>query len=368
MSSRIKVLVAFVSLTLGLAACGGSSGSSSSAPSVSASQVADAKGNLAVAAFQYYEVPDVQDAGPVKTKWTYLTSAPDIITKTRSGQFDLVGGGSDSITGQAAFNVLLPIDTSLLSNYDKIVPVLRDDPEWKNSSGQVIAVPTSVTVALTAYDTSRVPEAKQLNDLLKPTYAKGIALYDDPATIGEIAVAQGVRDTRDLTQAQLDRAMGFLNKLKPNVKTFFHSGEEVQLLDSGSVDVVIGTFGTILAKAVEANPAIKFNYLAEGSFVNLWAIDRPDNYAADLNWINRLLTPAGQRAIVGASGDYPAVPSSLPALRALGDPVDKAISELTLDQVLKAAPIYRGFSPEAHGDVAGIDDLTRAWDQYKASF
>jgi putative spermidine/putrescine transport system substrate-binding protein len=368
MTSRMTALVVFVGLLVGFSACGGSSGSSSSAPSVSASQVADAKGSLAVAGWQYYEVPDVQDAGPVTTKWTYLSSAPDTITKARSGQFDLVSTASDSISSIAALNVLVPIDTEVITNYEDILAPLREDPEWKNPDGETVAVPFSVTAALTAYDTSKVPEAKTLNDLLSPAYADGIAVYDDPATIGSIAVAQGAKDTREMTQDELDRAMNFLDRMKPNVKTFFRSGEETQLFNSGAIDVCLGTFGTVLAPAVENNPSIKFNFLAEGSFVNLWSIDREADVPAALNWINRTLTRNGQSAIVGASGDYPAVPAATSALRQLGDPVSDAMSKLTLDHVLKEAPIFRGFSAEAHGDVVAIDDVTRAWSQYKASF
>jgi spermidine/putrescine-binding protein len=368
MNSRIAALVVSVGVLLGVAGCGGSSGSSSSTPAVSASEVANAKGNLAMAGWQYYEDPSVQDAGPVKTKWTYLSSGPDTITKARSGQFDLVSTASDSIAALAALNVLQPIDTSLITNYDKIAPELRDDPAWRNSDGQVIAVPFSVTPAVDAYDTSRVPVANTLNDLLRPVYANGIALYDDPATVGQIAVAQGVKDTRHLTQAELDRAMSFLEKLKPNVKTFFQSGQEVQLLNSGAVDVVVGTFGTILAAAIKNNPSIRFNSIASGSFPNTWSIGRTNNVPADLNWINRTLTPEGQKAIVKVSGDYPAIPSGLPALRALGDPVSTALSKKTLNQVLKEAPVFHGYSAVSHGDQVGIEDVTRAWDQYKASF
>jgi spermidine/putrescine-binding protein len=66
---------------------------------------------------------------------------------------------------------------------------------------------------------------------------------------------QGVKDTSKMTQAELDRAMAFLDKLRPNVKTFFKVGEDAQLFNSGSVAVSMGSFGTIIGKAIENNPA-----------------------------------------------------------------------------------------------------------------
>jgi spermidine/putrescine-binding protein len=368
MQPRIAALVLLASAAAWSMGCGGSSDSTATATAVDSQQVASAQGEIAVAGWQYYQVPQVQDSGGVKSRWSYLSSGPDIFSKARSGDFDVVSVASEAMSGLDALGVLLPIDAHLLPNYKQITPKLRDDPAWKSSDGEVFAIPFSVTPSLTAFDTSRVSVTNRIDDLLKAEFRDGIALYDDPATIGQIAMAQGLDDTQEMTEADLDRAMQLLEELKPNVKTFFLSGEEVQLFNSGSIVVCVGTFGTILAKAIEQNPAIKFNFLAGGSFVNAWAITSDDNLPASLSWIDGTLTPRGQRAIIEASGDYPAVPAAAPALRGLGDPVSEAVGALDLDQLLEREPIFKGYAAEPHGDVVGIEEVTRAWNEYKASF
>lgn len=359
-------------LALCLSACGGSGSSSSSSSSAEAStltaaEVENASGGIKVSGWQYYQVPAVQDAAGVSSQWTYYSTGPDIITKAKSGEFDVVDSETSAQPALKALGILSPIDTSLLSNYDSIEANLRESETWKQD-GEVVGVPFSVTPSMTSFDSSKVKEPTTLDDLLKPEFKDGIGVYDDPAVIGGIAMAQGVEDTTKMTHEQLEEAMSFLEEMAPNVKTFYQFGEEVPLYARGDILASIGSFGSVLAKEIEANPAVKFNFLAEITYVNGWVVPEGANMPAALKWINDTLTPAGQKAIVENAGDYPAVPAARKYLEALGDPVSVALSEFTLPEIVEQAPELNGYAAEAEGDVVTIDEVTRAWNEYKASF
>jgi spermidine/putrescine-binding protein len=371
--ARTKSLAAaallLVALAVAVAGCGGGGDASTGASvvSVSAAEVRDAQGTLSVAGWQYYQEPKAQDSAGVSAKWSYLASAPTMITKARTGEFDVVSAEADVMPALKALGVLTPIDASLLANYRRVDPVVRSSSAWTDE-GQTVAVPFSVTPTMTAFDSSKVQEPKTLDDLLKPEFKDGIALYDDPTVIGGVAAAQGVEDTTRMTHEQLEEAIGFLEGLRPNIKTFFQFGEEVPLYERGDIVASIDSFGSVLAKAIEANPAIRFNFLAEGSYLNGWVIPQNADLPAALRWIDGTLSVPGQEAIVATSGDVPAVPAARKALKSLGDPVSTALSDMTVKQLLAEAPPVLGFAAEAEGDVVTIDEVSRAWDEYKASF
>jgi spermidine/putrescine-binding protein len=359
---------AMVAASLLLAACGGSSSSSSlTSSALTKAEVEDASGNISVVGWQFLDEPKVQDAGNVKSTWTYLGTEKDIYTKARSGQYDVLNATAATIEGLKRLNVLHPINVSLLSDYDELTPVVRDDAAWTDN-GHVVAVPFAVSPSFTAWNSKQVPEPQTLEDLLKPVYKSSIGLVGDPSVIEQIATAQGVKNTAEMTEAQLNRVMAYLEKLKPNVKTFYQFGEEAQLFARGEVKVLLQGSGSYLSKVIETVPSVKFNFLAENSYVEAWTLNSGQQEAASLNWINRTLSQSGQEAIVKASEAYPVNTKALGALVKVGTPVAIATAKLSLPEILKNCPPARGFSPESHGNVVGIEKVTRAWDDYQSSF
>ena len=372
-SARFKQVALALALAFGLAllvsACGSddSSDGGGSTSEASKADVEAAAGTIEVAGWQFYETKD-QNGGAVEAKWNYLNTDPDILTQAKAGEADVLGSSSASMSALNALEALRPINTSALQNYEAIPASLRDDPTWKNADGDVIAVPYAVSVNVTAYDTSQVPEPTALEDLLDPVYEDGIGVFDTPDIIAQVALAQGVEDTTKMTEEEFDTALAFLEEMKPNVKAFFGFGEDVQLFNRGEISLSISSFGSILSRAVANNPAIEWNLVAEATFIDSWSILGQGDEAKALNWIDRNLTVAGQEEIVEASGAYPVVPAAIPALEAAGDPVSTQLGELSLDEILEQAPVARGFAAEADGDVVTIDQATKAWNDYKGSF
>ena len=174
----------------------------------------------------------------------------------------MLSSSSSTMQPLEALGALRPIDTSALANYESIPSSLRDDPVWQNSDGETVGIPYAASVAVTAYDTSQVSEPETLDDLLDPEYENAMGVFDAPDVIAQIATAQGVEDTTKITQEEFDRAMDFLEQMRPNVKAFFQFGEDVQLFNRGDINLSISSFGSVLSRAVERNPAIEWNLVA----------------------------------------------------------------------------------------------------------
>ena len=50
------------------------------------------------------------------------------------------------------------------------------------------------------------------------------------------------------------------------------------------------------------------------------------------------------------------------------DPVIQTLSQYTLPEILEQAPPIRGFAVEGGDDAVTVDEVTRAWNEYKSSF
>lgn len=370
---RIAMVLATTALVaVSVGACGGgdSDGSSSetSQSSMTAKDVEGASGGIKVVGWQFYESPKAQDEDGVESEWSYVSGPSDLYVAAREGDADVISAGTDSMPGLIALDALASIDTGLISSYESLTPELRDSPAWRNGDDQVVAIPFAAVPTLTVYDSGQVPEPKTLDALLDPAYEQSIGIYDDPITIAQIAAAQGVEDTSEMTQEDLDRAMEMLEQMKPNIKTFFDFGEDTQLFNRGDIKVSIGSFGTSIIPAFETNPDLEFNFVGEATFVDAWSIvGDPDNAPA-IKWIDGTLDKDGQDAIVEASGSIPANPAAMPAFEAFDDPVTQELAKIGLDGVLREAPIMRGYATESDGDIVTIDEATAAWNDFRASF
>ncbi len=362
----VIALVAGLSVAL-IAGCGGGSGDdAANTPAVTASQVKESSGEINVSAYSFYEVPKTQNVDGVTAKWAYYNDNEDMLTKIRSGNFDVAQTDSSMVAAVEALNPL-PIQTDLIPNYENISPVFREDEAFKNGAGQVIAVPFASTPELLAWDGDRVSEPSTIDDLLGDEFSAGIGLWDSPDIIQTIAMQQGVKDTRKMTQADLDRVMDYLEKLRPNVKSFYAFGGDARLYMNGSIVASFGSYGTVLSKIIEQKPSVEFRPLAQ--WINAWVMPQGSDVAPALKWINNTLSDESQKALVEASGDFPSVPAGLDVMSKSKDPVMRHFAGLSYEDLQEAAPALRGNLPESDDpDVVTTEELIRAWNSYKGSF
>ncbi|MBS1862565.1 MAG: extracellular solute-binding protein [Actinobacteria bacterium] len=345
-----------------LDACGGSSSSSTSGgPTISQAEFKAASGTINVLGWQFYQA-EAQNEGPVKAKWAYINSSAEIPTKTKpEGSFQVFTSNNGQMNQFFAEGRMVPLQTELLTNYHLVDAGLRDDPIWKGEDGKVYAVPLAVTAEVTAWDGSKVPEPKSLTDLLKPEYTGQVALLDDYQTINQLAQGLGLPLPPKLTKNDLGQVTEFMNELKPQVKTFFPFGGEVQLFSRGDIGVAFQSAGSLVLAAQENNKSVRSNFVGSVSFVDALSLLSGGDEAAGLRWINQAFSVKAQEGLAEASFSNPTVDA---ARHVLPPP----LNSMSVAELIEKAPAAGSFPVGAEGDAATLEDATKAWDEYKASF
>lgn len=346
-----------------LSACGGDSGTttSSGGSGLTVQDVEAAKGTITVYGWSSENAP-LQNDGPVKAKWTDIAGdAAQIPIKIKpEGSFDVFTSNAGQMEQYFATGRLAPIDTALLSNYEGINATLRDDPVWKGPDGAVYAVPIILGPALIAWDSNKVGEPGQLEDLLKPEYTGGIGIYDDYQMINTVAQGLGLPQPPELTASDFDQVKEFLEKLRPQVKTFYTFGGEAQLFGRGDITVAYSTFASLIVGEQESNPAIKTNTVSSVSYADAFSVLKGSNEAASIAWINQAIAPAAMKNLA----EVGKAPTTLQSANAV---LPKQLQK-PLSQLVEESPIVGPYPLEASGDKVTVEEATAYWTEYKASF
>lgn len=346
-----------------LAACASSSTSPSPAV-LTASQIAGARGTIHVLGWQFYESDKTQNTSRVKASWSYITSSDQIATKIKPAHsFDVFTSSASLMDEFYAVKRIAPLDISLLPNYHLIVPAVRESSVWKGPDGKVYAVPLAGSAGLTAWDSAHVPEPRTMQDLLKPVYRGILGVLDDPNTLWQFARGLGLSPASHperLTHQQLDQVMAYLGKLKPQIKTLYGFGEEVNLFSRGDIRVAFQSFGSLVTSASKNGAKVKGNYLGSVMFVDALSVTPDANMAASYQWINQAISVAGQQGMAQASLANPVVDAANNAL-----PPSLRISFAKLAVL---SPILGPFPVTSSGDQVSGQDLATAWSNFKGSF
>lgn len=342
-----------------LVACGGSPDDTASPAKVSRAAVAGATGTTGVLTFSFYEAPAL-NSGKVQAKYSTISSADEILAKVRSraNRLQVINSGANIMSEIYAVDAVQPIPVAALPNYSEIEPTLRDNPIF-SKDGQIYAVPFAVSPGLLAWDSAKVPEPKTADDLLMPVYRDKIGLYNDAEMILMVHRLLGGSLTK-VTSTDAKSAVDYLDKLKPNIKTIYEFGQEVDLFGRGDIAVATQTFASLVISARKARASVKANLLGSFSFVDSWSIAEGAKLPEALSWINHSLSPAGQKALQEASGGYPSVPTGTNTAL-----LPDELRKLTLADLLKSAPVNQGVPVSGDG-LATRTTIQTAWNDFKA--
>jgi spermidine/putrescine-binding protein len=341
-----------------LAACGNSG--STTAQNLAPEDVRNATGTIRVLGWQAYDQP-AQDAGSVKAKWSYITSGPEIVTKIRpAGSYDVFTSSAFQMGEFLALNRLVPIDTSLLTNYDSLVPILRDNPTWKGPDGKVYGLPIEYSAIYMPYLASKVPAPTSSQDLLKSEYQGAIGLNDDPTqTIPQIARILGKQgDPARLTDAEFAGVKKYLSTLKPQVRTLYATGEELGLLNRGDINLALTSYANIFSANI---PDLRTTFFGSFGFADGLSILAGADQAAATSWIDQALSLKAQQEL---AKNVPIQPAVLKASSSLPPVLQKP----PFAKLIKVSPLMTRPPLKPEAGVASLGDWTSAWNDYKASF
>lgn len=341
-----------------LAACGAST--STAGERLTAQDVRDASGTIRMLGFQTYEQP-AQNAGQVKAKWTYISSGPEIVTKIRpANSYDVFIAPAFQMGQFFAVDRMVPIDTSVLQAYESIAPVFRDNPTWKGSDGEIYGVPFVYATVYMPYIAAKVPEPKSADDLLRPEFRNAIGFVDDATqSIPKVARVLGKEgDPARITDQEFEEVIAYLEKLRPQVRTLYTSGDEVSLLDRGDISLAMTSYAFALTAGV---PNLKASLFASFGFCDGLGILAGADQAAATSWINQALSREAERQLAAAGPLQPVRSDASGAL-------PRFMREMPVDELLRVSPMMTRPPLKSGEGVASLDDWVTAWNDYKASF
>lgn len=171
--------------------------------------------------------------------YSFFSDEEEAFQKVRAGfRADLGHPCSQSVVKWRNAGIIVPIDTSRLSNWDKVMPEFANMEGW-NVDGKQWAVPIDWGATALTYNTEEVSaeEASSLYVFADPKFQDRVSLVDnvdDAYALGFLAV--GVRDWNKATDADFDKASAFLRDVHKNVRTYHADGAEGSaLMASGEI-------------------------------------------------------------------------------------------------------------------------------------
>jgi spermidine/putrescine-binding protein len=310
-----------------------------------------------VLGYTFYRAP-AQETGKVKSKWTPVASDADLYTKVRpEGSFDIVDGASNLVRVIDGTGRLQPLPVDLLTNYDQIAPVFRDEPLFRTPDGGILSVPYAFITGRLGYDAEQVAAPNSLDDLAKPEYRNKVSLSSSPSTLLYVANSLGI-DTRTLTKDQLQECTDQLERIKSAVKAFVSFGQEVALFKQREIAVHFPAYEVNNVEIRKTNPKLETVDWMVATLVDAWSVTSDANLPASLQWIDHFMSVPALKATGKVSFTQPTVPAAF-------DSVPEAIREdpasITTAQFATYPP------PEASGDLATFDDYNAALERVKAS-
>lgn len=324
-----------------LGGCG--SGGSTSTARAPAAATRPATGTLRV--FAYEDTIAAEMLRPFKAanpgadvETASFDSDQEAAAKLRAGfSADVVEVCADEAEPLLKGGLLRPIDTSGVPGW-KAVPAALRRAKGVTAGGRVYFVPLSAGPEGLIYDAGHLPRGiSSFRDLFSPALRGRVSLEGDEALppMAETALALGMKDPMNLSDAQVDRVKAFLVSHRSQFRSFWQSDSDVvNLLKSG--EIVAADGGRGLAQAArDAGVDARWRPAREGVITwvcGLGITSKAKNLAAAYRLINYYASPAAQ-AIRARNGYVVTNPAALrlvePKWRRTADPavLERAIPE-----------------------------------------
>jgi spermidine/putrescine transport system substrate-binding protein len=291
-------------------------------------------------------------------------SNEEAVAKIQAGfQADVINSCVDEATLEMVNKgMYMPLDTSRLTNWDKIWPLMKTLP-GVTVDGKVYLVPADAGTAGIMYnaDVIKTPPTSW-TDLFDPQYAGRASLEDVAVTAIDIgALANGISDPLHMTSDQLDTVTQYLKDHRSQFRTFYKGDAEVRaLFKSGEIVISSGYPGTAKLMRDKDGVNVQFAVATEGQM--LWTcgygispnIDPANLDAAYalLNWYSSLPPQ------IYAATNFNYLTSNQDIIHAVPKSV---VKEAALDSLYKASNAIPASPPDNR------DAWVAAWTEVKAS-
>ncbi len=267
---RFTILIAVFALVA--AACG-----DDDEGSASTSGGDDVSGTLVFFAYEDSFLPRVMDpfiaAHPnLNVEMPAFSDEEETETKLRAGfEADVVEMCAGEIGGMVENGLLQPIDTSRITDWDKIFPLFLNGPGTFDENGNVYMVPLQGGAAGIVYNVDDVPNGiTSYEEMFITLDYDGYIAIDSNYTnsIGDALMALGYGpDIFNATDEQVTEAVDLLIGLKQSGKirtTHDSDSEIVNLLATGEVVAVAHGFSSLVATLASEGVNVEYVAPAEG--------------------------------------------------------------------------------------------------------
>jgi spermidine/putrescine transport system substrate-binding protein len=332
------------------------------AATLTPAEVAAAKGPFNILGAQTYETP-ASYPKELDVHWAYNTTNEEILTKTtQPGTFDAVIIYQGEIDQLRKLDRIDPIDTTLLSNWDKVAPLFREATVVRRD-GKLFAVPFHWGYGYLEYNSDLTAEPKSFEDLMSPKLTKKIGMPDDPyAVITTFALFAGFENANNLSKDQFAKTLALLKKFRPQVLTIHNYGDENALFARKDIWVGFPEYSDSFLNSRKAGATgVKTTALAAWSYVDCFMVLKAAEHpAAAYKFINDSLDTESQKLSTAHSLAFPVNDAAVSAL-------PKDLQYASSDSVLKAAPLMPGVTVEEGGPDVPFQQWVQAWEEFKAS-
>lgn len=242
--------------------------------------------------------------------YTYFGSQEEAFTKLRSGfTADIAHPCSDAVRKWVAADLLEPIDTSRLKNWDALLPKIKE-VDGITIDGKTWMMPFEWGNTGLIYRTDLISDDKiSLQLLADPAYQGKIAIPDAASSAYALAsLATGAKNHyTKLSDEEFKAASDFLRSIHPNVRFYWSdAGQLDQALASGEVEMGWAWNQTELNLIWNGTPAKMMRDIDKGiatwvcGYVRLKGSDAPEEQVYDM--LNALSDSASGKYIIESWG------------------------------------------------------------------
>jgi putative spermidine/putrescine transport system substrate-binding protein len=317
---------------LTIAACGGSSSSSTSTSGKPAqTTIGKGEGKLNVIAWEGYTQPEwvkpfeAQTGCQVSAK--YAGSSDEMVTLMRQGggsQYDLVSASGDASLRLIRGGDVQPVNTALIPDFKNFIPQLQS-PSHNTVDGKHYGISLQWGPNVLLYNTKKFPaKPTSWSTIYDPKYRGQITVPDNPIQIADAALylskhdpKVGITDPYELNASQLDAAANLLKQQRPLIKKYWGlASDEIDLFKNG--DATIGAawpYQTITLQDAKAPVADTLPSEGATGWADTWMLSshaqHPNCAYAWMKWVS---TPKVQAQQALSFGETPANTKACPIM------------------------------------------------------
>jgi putative spermidine/putrescine transport system substrate-binding protein len=265
-------------------------------------------------------VKPFEAASGCKATVKYFGTSDEAFNLFKTGAYDVVSSSGDATLRMVADQDAAVINTSLLTNWKDLDPLLTTKP-WNSVNGVVYGVPHGWGANLLMYNKNVVKPAPDswgaVFDATSP-YKGKITGYDSPIYIADGALYLmktkpdlGIKDPYALDDTQFKAVVDLMKVQRPLIGEYWSDYlKEQEAFTKGSL--VLGTTWQITTNGVladKASPPVDAIIPKEGStaWSDSWMIDAKAKHPnCAYKWINWVTNPDTQAQIAEYFGEAPA--------------------------------------------------------------